>query len=192
MNQRNQPQHFVDEYLQRNAQALNEVIDALFWYGEPAMQEERSSALLSGILEDAGFQVERGISGFPTGFMATSGNGMGPVVAIHTEYDAAPNNSQAPGIAEQQEIVAGAPGHCEGHNVNGAVMIAAAMAVHRAMQAGEISGTLKIFGTPAEELVLARPYYVRDGYFDDVDVAFHPHIWHRFFTEYGVLQRAAI
>ena len=122
--------------MQRNAQALNEVIDALFWYGEPAMQEERSSALLSGILEDAGFQLERGISGFPTGFLATSGNGEGPVVAIHTEYDAAPNNSQAPGIAEQQEIVPGAPGHCEGHNVNGAVMIAAAMAVHRAMQAG--------------------------------------------------------
>ena len=71
-------------------------------------------------------------------------------------------------------------------------MITAVMAVRRAMEAHNLKGTLKVFGAPAEELVLARPYFVRDGYFDDVDVAFHPHLWDRFFTEYGVLQRAAI
>lgn len=182
---------FVTDYLGRNAEALNQVIDALFWYGEPAMQEVRSAALLTGILEAAGFAVERGISGFPTGFMATFGSGR-PVVAVHTEYDAAPDNSQAPGVAEHSPIVAGAPGHCEGHNVNGAVMVASAVALSRAMQALGLPGTLKVFGAPAEELVLARPYYVRDGYFDDVDVAFHPHLWDRFFTEYGVLQRAVV
>ncbi len=182
---------FVFDYLGRNAEAMNQVIDALFWYGEPAMQEVRSAALLTKTLEDAGFSVEHGISGFPTGFVATFGTGK-PVVAVHTEYDAAPNNSQAPGVAEKREIVAGAPGHCEGHNVNGAVMVAAAVAVSRAMTAHGVPGTLKVFGAPAEELVLARPYYVRDGYFDDVDVAFHPHLWDRFFTEYGVLQRAVV
>ena len=182
---------FVDDYVGRNAAALNDVIDALFWYGEPAMQETRSAALLSGILEQAGFKVERGISGFPTGFMASYGSGK-PVIAVHTEYDAAPNNSQAPGVSQHTPIVVGAPGHCEGHNVNGAVMVAAAMAVRRAMEKHQLPGTLKIFGAPAEELVLARPYYVRDGYFDDVDVAFHPHLWDRFFTEYGVLQRAVV
>ena len=182
---------FVTDYLARNAEALNQVIDALFWYGEPAMQEERSAALLTKTLEDAGFEVERGISGFPTGFMATFGSGK-PVAAVHTEYDAAPNNSQAPGAAEKTEIVPGGPGHCEGHNVNGAVMVASAVALSRAMTQHGIPGTLKVFGAPAEELVLARPYYVRDGYFDDVDVAFHPHLWDRFFTEYGVLQRAVV
>jgi aminobenzoyl-glutamate utilization protein B len=182
---------FVTDYLGRNAEALNQIIDALFWYGEPAMQEVRSAALLTKTLEDAGFKVERGISGFPTGFVATFGSGK-PVVAVHTEYDAAPNNSQAPGVPEKKEIVEGGPGHCEGHNVNGAVMVATAVAVSRAMTRFGIKGTLKVFGAPAEELVLARPYYVRDGYFDDVDVAFHPHLWDRFFTEYGVLQRAVV
>ncbi len=182
---------FVTDYLGRNAEALNQIIDALFWYGEPAMQEVRSASLLTKTLEDAGFKVERGISGFPTGFVATFGSGK-PVVAVHTEYDAAPNNSQAPGVPEKKEIVEGAPGHCEGHNVNGAVMVATAVAVSRTMTKFGIKGTLKVFGAPAEELVLARPYYVRDGYFDDVDVAFHPHLWDRFFTEYGVLQRAVV
>ena len=182
---------FVTDYLGRNAEALNQVIDALFWYGEPAMQEVRSAELLTKTLADAGFEIERGISGFPTGFLATYGSGK-PVVAVHTEYDAAPNNSQAPGVAEKREIVAGAPGHCEGHNVNGAVMVATAVALSRAMTKYGLKGTLKVFGAPAEELVLARPFYVRDGYFDDVDVAFHPHLWDRFFTEYGVLQRAVV
>ncbi|MDD9878068.1 MAG: amidohydrolase [Magnetovibrio sp.] len=181
----------VLEYVRDNADALAGVCDSLFWFGEPAMQEERSAELLTGVLEDGGFTVERGISGFPTGFMATFGSGE-PVIAVHTEYDAAPNNSQQPGAAEHSAIVEGAPGHCEGHNVNGAVMVAAAMAVRRAMEAHGMEGTLKVFGAPAEELVLARPYYVRDGYFDDVDVAFHPHLWDRFFTEYGVLQRAVV
>ena len=71
---------FVTDYLGRNAEALNQIIDALFWYGEPAMQEVRSAALLTKTLEDAGFKVERGISGFPTGFVATFGSGK-PVVA---------------------------------------------------------------------------------------------------------------
>ena len=87
-----QARAFVEKYLVDNADALNDVINALFWYGEPAMQEVRSAALLTGILEDGGFQVDRGISGFPTGFMATYGSGS-PVVAVHTEYDAAPDNS---------------------------------------------------------------------------------------------------
>ena len=186
-----QARAFVEKYLVDNADALNDVINALFWYGEPAMQEVRSAALLTGILEDGGFQVDRGISGFPTGFMATYGSGS-PVVAVHTEYDAAPDNSQKPGVAAHDPIIPGAPGHCEGHNVNAAVMIASAMATRRAMEAHGLSGTLKIFGAPAEELVLARPYFVRDGYFDDVDVAFHPHLRERLSTEYGVLQRAVV
>lgn len=181
----------VLDYVTDNADALAGVCDSLFWFGEPAMQEVRSAELLTGILEDGGFTVEHNISGFPTGFMATYGSGK-PVIAIHTEYDAAPNNSQKPGVAEHSAIIDGAPGHCEGHNVNGAVMVTAAMAVRRAMESHNLKGTLKVFGAPAEELILARPYYVRDGYFDDVDVAFHPHLWDRFFTEYGVLQRAAV
>lgn len=65
----------VIDYVAENANALASICDSLFWFGEPAMQEVRSAELLSGILEDGGFTVERSISGFPTGFLATYGSG---------------------------------------------------------------------------------------------------------------------
>lgn len=182
---------FVIDHVERNRQAVADLNDAIFWFAEPGLQEHETSALMCSLLEEAGFAVERGISGFPTAFVASAGSG-GPVVAMHTEYDANPDNSQMPGVAEQREIVPGAPGHCEGHNANAAAMVAAAIAVKRAMDAHELPGTLKVFGAPAEELLLARPYFVRDGWFDDVDVAFHDHIWGEFSTEYGQIQIASI
>lgn len=178
-------------WLERNRGAIAELSDCLFYFGEPGLEEYESSALLTGLLEEAGFHVERGISGFPTAFLATWGTGR-PVIAMHAEYDAAPNNSQLPGVTEQRAIVEGAPGHCEGHNVNAAVLVAAAVAVKRAMEESGLAGTLKVFGAPAEELLLTRPYFVRDGYFDDVDVAFHDHIGGDFSTEYGLVQIAAL
>jgi aminobenzoyl-glutamate utilization protein B len=110
----------------------------------------------------------------------------------HTEYDANPDNSQAPGVAERSSIVPGAPGHCEGHNVNGAVLVASAIALKRTMQRFGLPGTLKVFGAPAEEQLLSRPYFVRDGYFDDVDVAFHEHLGGELNTVYGLTHSALI
>ena len=111
----------------------------------------------------------------PTAFMATYGSGK-PIIAIHTEYDTTPGNSQTPGVPEHKPLVEGAPGHAEGHNVNAAVMVGAAFAVKKAMDEYKLPGTVKIFGAPAEELLIPRPYFVRDGYLKDVDVAFHTHI----------------
>jgi len=182
---------YVIEHVERNRQAVTDLSDAIFWFAEPGLQEHETSALMCSLLEEAGFAVQRGISGFPTAFLATAGSG-GPVVAMHTEYDANPDNSQAPGVAEKREIVPGAPGHCEGHNANASAMVAAAIAVKSAMEQFQLPGTLKVFGAPAEELLLSRPYFVRDGWFDDVDVAFHDHIWGEFSTEYGQIQIASI
>ncbi len=181
----------VFDFLERNAAQIALLSDNIFYFGELGMQEYESAALMSGLLEDGGFTVERGISGFETGFVATAGSG-GPVIALHCEYDANPNNSQCSGVLDQEAIVAGAPGHCEGHNVNAAVMVAAALAVRRAMADEGVPGTLKVFGAPAEEIAMSRPYYVRDGYFDDVDIAFHDHIWGEFSTEYGLIQIACV
>ncbi len=178
-------------FVDRNAEGLRRLSDALFYFGELGMQEHRSAALMTELLERHGFAVERGISGFPTGFLATWGQGE-PVLAVHTEYDANPSNSQRSGVTEQAEIVPGAPGHCEGHNVNGAVMIAAALAVRHAMERFGVRGTLKVFGAPAEEQILSRPYFVRDGHFDDVDLAFHDHILDEFKSDYGLMQSASI
>jgi aminobenzoyl-glutamate utilization protein B len=150
------------------------------------MQEFETAKLMTALLEDARFTVERGISGFPTGFCASFGSGH-PVVAIHTEYDANPDNSQASGIAELKPIVDGAPGHCEGHNVNAAVLVATALAAKSAMTKFGLKGTLKVFGAPAEEQLVSRPYFVRDGWFDDVDVALADHIGGNFSIGYGLL-----
>ena len=179
------------DYLDRNAKAIACLNDSIFYFAELGMQEFETAKLMTALLEDAGFKVERGICGFPTGFCATFGSGH-PVIAMHTEYDSNPDNSQASGVAEQTAIVEGAPGHCEGHNVNGAVLIASALAAKAAMEKFGLKGTLKVFGAPAEEQLLSRPYFVRDGWFDDVDVAFHNHIAGNFGVGYGLIQAALV
>jgi aminobenzoyl-glutamate utilization protein B len=182
---------FCFDYLDRNARAIATLNDSIFYFAELGMQERETSALMTQLLAEGGFEVVRGIAGFATGFCATCGSGR-PVIALHTEYDANPDNSQAPGIAEHKPIVEGAPGHCEGHNTNGAVLVAAALAAKAAMDRFGLAGTLKVFGAPAEEQLISRPYYVRDGWFDDVDVAFADHIGSAHAVGYGLIQSALI
>jgi aminobenzoyl-glutamate utilization protein B len=182
---------FCFDYLDRNAKAIATLNDSIFYFGELGMQEFETSKLMTQLLEHGGFKVERGISGFPTGFCATYGSGS-PVVAIHTEYDANPDNSQAAGVVEHTPIVEGAPGHCEGHNTNGAVLVASALAARKAMVEFGLKGTLKVFGAPAEEQLISRPYYVRDGWFDDVDVAIADHISTGYAVGYGLIQTALV
>ena len=182
---------FVFDFVERNKRAISLVGDSIFYFGELGMQEFETARLMTSLLEKGGFTVERGISGLPTGFCATYGSGR-PVVAIHTEYDAVPDNSQAAGVTGQTPIVEGAPGHCEGHNVNAAVLVASALAAKAAMDRFGLKGTLKVFGGPAEEQLISRPYLVRDGWFDDVDVAFHDHIGSDWAAGYGRIQSALI
>ena len=184
-------QQHVFDHVERNAGAIAQLGDNIFYFGELGMQEFETTKLMTGLLEKGGFKVERGISGFPTGFCATFGFGH-PVVAIHTEYDSCPDNSQVSGVPEQKFIVEGAPGHCEGHNVNAAVLVGTALAAKSAMEKFGLKGTLKVFGGPAEEQLVSRPYLVRDGWFDDVDVAFHDHIGGEFSSSYGLLQSALV
>ncbi|MBI2089257.1 MAG: amidohydrolase [Deltaproteobacteria bacterium] len=182
---------FVFETIDRNRNAMACLCDCIFYFGELGMQEFETSGLMIELLERAGFKVERHISGMPTAFMAVYGSGR-PVIAFHTEFDATPASSQAPGVAEPRPIIDGAPGHTEGHNVNAAVMIGAAFAVKRAMDEFGLAGTLKVFGAPAEEQLVSRPYFVRDGYLKDVDVALHDHIASELGTVYGLRQYALI
>src|SRR4051794_13782504 len=90
-------QQFIFDYVDRNAKAIALTGDSIFYFGELGMQEHETAGLMTGLLETGGFKVERGIAGFPTGFCATYGSGH-PVVAIHTEYDSCPDNSQAAGV----------------------------------------------------------------------------------------------
>jgi len=179
------------DYLDRNAKAIAALNDSIFYFAELGMQEIKTAGLMCELLEKGDFKVQRGISGFASGFCATCGSGA-PVIAIHTEYDANPDNSQASGVAEQRAIVEGAPGHCEGHNVNGAVLVASALAAKAAIDTFGLAGTLKVFGAPAEEQLISRPYFVRDGWFDDVDVAFADHIGGDMSVGYGLIQSALV
>ena len=186
-----QEKDFVLEVVERNRKAIALLGDNIFYFAELGMQEIESSKLMTEILEEEGFTVERALSGMLPAFMAVYGSGK-PVIAIHTEFDSTPGNFQTPKITEHLPLVEGAPGHAEGHNVNAAVMIGAAFAVKKTMEEFNLAGTLKIIGDPAEEQLLSRPYLVRDGYFDDVDIVFHPHIGSRFSTQYDLRQYALI
>lgn len=182
---------FVFDTVDRNSESIALLVDNIFYFAELGMQEFETSGLMMDLLGKAGFSIQKNLSDMPTGFVASYGSGK-PVVALHTEFDATPASSQKAGVTEPMPIVDGAPGHTEGHNVNGAVMIGAAFAIKKAMDQFGLKGTLKVFGAPAEEQVVSRPYFVRDGYFKDVDVALHDHIGVGFGTTYGLRQYAMI
>ncbi len=177
--------------IERNKTEIAKVGDAIFSYAELGMQEEETSRLCASLLRDMGYRVEMGISGIPTAILASYGNGK-PVIAVHVEYDAVPSGSQVAGVTERREVVAGAPGHAEGHNANAAVWIGAAFAIKEAIEKHGVAGTVKLFSAPAEEQVISRPYFVRDGYFKEVDAAFHAHVGSTLSTSYGLRQYAVM
>jgi len=161
------------------------ISDAIWNYAELGMQEFKSSAILIKTLEEEGFKVEKGVAGMPTCFVATWGNGK-PVIGILGEFDALPMLSQKALSPVQMPLVTGAPGHGCGHNMMGTAGIAAVIAVKRSMEQNNLTGTIKFFGSPAEETVISRPYMVRDGVFKDVDAVIDNHASSDFSTSYGV------
>ncbi|MGE5246255.1 MAG: amidohydrolase [Betaproteobacteria bacterium] len=177
--------------IDRNQDAIAQVGDTIFSYAELGMQEYETSALCARLLREMGYSVQTGVSGIPTAILATYGSGH-PVIAVHVEYDAVPSGSQTPGVTDRAEIVKGAPGHAEGHNTNAALWIGAAYAVKQAMDRHHLAGTIELFSAPAEEQGISRPYFVRDGYFKDVDAAFHAHVGSDLSTSYGLRQYAVM
>ncbi|MFC2157921.1 amidohydrolase [Acidobacteriota bacterium] len=160
------------------------ISDAIWSYAELGMQEFQSSKLLADTLEEAGFTVERGMGGMPTCFVATYGSGK-PVIGLLGEYDALPMISQKGRVPNQDPVVNGAPGHGCGHNAMCTTAAAAAVAIKNTMEKYKLPGTIKVFGSPAEETLISRPYMVRAGLFDDVDVVIDNHSSSGFGTSYG-------
>lgn len=142
-------------------------------YSEVGYKEVKSSELLQETLAKAGFKIEKGVSGIPTAFVATFGSGK-PVIAILGEYDALPGISQE-AIPEVKPIPGKAAGHACGHHLFGTASAAAAIEVKNWLIANHKTGTLKFYGTPAEEGGAGKVYMVRDGLFKDTDVVLH---WH--------------
>ena len=160
--------------IDKHSGELIQMSDQIWAFAETALREYRSAELLASYAESNGFRVERGIAGMPTAFLASFGEGS-PIIAIMGEYDALPGLSQK-ATAEKSPLVEGAPGHACGHNLFGAGSLGAALAIKEQIEAGKLKGTIRFYGTPAEEAVGGKTYMARDGVFDDVDVmlAWHP------------------
>ena len=163
----------VIDGIEAKRQAYADVALQIWRYAETGFQEVKSSALLESRLADAGFSVQKGVAGIPTAFVASYGSGR-PVIAFVGEYDALPGLSQEP-VPEKKPVAPGAPGHACGHNLLGTASMAAAIAVKDWLNAERRVGTVRFYGTPAEEGGAAKVYMVRAGLFRDVDVAI---AWH--------------
>jgi aminobenzoyl-glutamate utilization protein B len=152
---------------------LKQVNASIWKLAEVGLQEKKSSALLIKHLSDAGFEVESDIAGMPTAFVASYGSGK-PVIGILAEYDALPGMSQKVS-AVREPLREGAPGHACGHSGLGTGALGAALAVKRAMDEHKLPGTIRLYGTPAEETVIGKVYMTLENVFDDLDVCLH---WH--------------
>ena len=166
----------------KNTQVM---VDKIFSFAELGFQEYESSAYLTKILEEAGFTIEKGISGIPTAWMARWSFGEGPLIALGSDVDCIPKASQYPGVAYHKPMVEGAPGHGEGHNSGIPVVITAALALQEQMKNNDLGGTLIIWPGIAEELVASKAWYVRDGYFDDIDLCIFTHVSNNLSVSYG-------
>src|SRR5690349_19925945 len=152
---------------------LIKLSDQVWSFAETALREKQSAKVLADYAEAQGFKVTRGVAGMPTAFIAEFGSGK-PVIGIMGEYDALPGISQK-AQPTKEALQAGAAGHGCGHNLFGAGSLGAAVAVKELMQAGKLKGTLRFYGTPAEESVGGKIYMLREGLFSDLDVCLD---WH--------------
>jgi aminobenzoyl-glutamate utilization protein B len=142
-------------------------------YAELGYKETQSSALLQKMLKDNGFSVEAGVAGIPTAFVATYGSGS-PVIGVLAEYDALPGLAQE-AVPEKKSIEGQKGGHGCGHHLFGAASVAAGIAIKELIAAKKLTGTIKVYGCPAEEGGSGKVYMVREGLFKGLDAAIH---WH--------------
>ena len=161
-----------------------QMVDSIFSFGELGFQETETHRYVVGILKKNGFSVQEGIAGIPTAFMASWGSGK-PVIALGSDIDGIPQASQKPGVAYHDPLVQGAPGHGEGHNSGVPLNITAAIAVKKIMEREKLPGTIRIWPGTAEELVGTKAYFVREGFFKDVDVALFAHVSNDFGVSWG-------
>jgi aminobenzoyl-glutamate utilization protein B len=161
-----------------------QMVDSIFSFAELGFQEVETNRYLIDILKKNGFSVQEGIAGIPTAFMATWGSGK-PVIALGSDIDGIPQASQKPGVAYHDPMIEGAPGHGEGHNSGQAVNITAALAVKKIMEREKLPGTIRIWPGTAEELVGTKAYFVREGFFKDVDVALFTHVGNELAVSWG-------
>jgi aminobenzoyl-glutamate utilization protein B len=163
----------VIQSVDTHTQEMTGIADKIWAAAETAFNEQQSSKLLADYAEANGFKVERGVAETPTAFVATYGSGK-PVIGILGEFDALPGLSQKTNPVKDP-INVGQPGHGCGHNLFGTASLGAAIAIKEQIVAGKLKGTIKFFGTPAEEKFFGKLWMARAGLFNDLDVCMD---WH--------------
>ena len=163
----------VQKSIEKRAKDYENIAKSIWGWAEMGYLEEKSSALLQKTLSDAGFSIKAGVADIPTAFVAEYGSGL-PIIGILAEYDALPGISQEV-ATERKPILDQEAGHACGHHLFGTASTAAAIAIKAHLKKTGQKGTIRLYGTPAEEGGSGKVYMVRAGLFDDVDVVLH---WH--------------
>ena len=163
----------VTDYVDADRKSTIALAQDIWQFAEMGYLETQSTARLQAYLERQGFDVRTAVSGMPTSFVATYGAGQ-PVIGILAEFDALPGLSQTAKPAREARID-DAPGHACGHHLFGAASAAAGAAIAAWLRDTHSEGTVRVYGTPAEEGGSGKVYMTREGLFDDVDVVLH---WH--------------
>ena len=166
------------------AKMIQEMVDQVFSFGELGMQEVETSKYLTGILEQNGFKVERGVAGIPTAFVAKWGSGK-PVISLGSDIDGIPQAGNKPGVGYKDTFIQGSPGHGEGHNSGMPLNVAAAIVVKKIMERDKIPGTLVLWPGVAEEQMSGKAWLVRAGVFKDVDVTLFTHVGNTLGVSWG-------
>ena len=160
----------IDDRFQQN----REIALSIWEFAELGYLEEKSTALLQETLRAEGFRMKPGVAGIPTAFIAEAGSGK-PVIAVLAEFDALPGITQTASPV-REEIPGKAGGQACGHHLFGVASVSAAIVIKQWLNDNNIKGTIRVYGTPAEEGGSGKVYMVRDGLFDDVDavLSWHP------------------
>ena len=164
----------INNSIEKNSKIFEKVALDIWDFAELGYLENKSSNLLANTLKENGFKITTGLAGIPTSFIAEFNNG-GPVIAILGEFDALPGLSQTTSPFKEVAINETNAGHACGHHLFGASSAWAAVAVKDWILKHNIKGTIRFYGTPAEEGGSGKVYMVREGLFDDVDIVLH---WH--------------
>lgn len=157
----------------KHQEELIQLSDQIWGFAELAMREKQSSKVLADYAEQQGFRVTRNVAEIPTAFIAEFGSGK-PIIGILGEFDALPGLSQK-AQPTKEPLNAGAPGHGCGHNMFGAASLGAALSIKELIASGKLKGTIRFYGTPAEEDLAGKVYMARAGLFNDLDVCLD---WH--------------
>lgn len=164
----------TDSYLDQSSSRWTRLATQIWDYAEPSLQETKSAEAIADLLQQEGFKVTRNVGGMPTAFVASAGSGS-PVIGLLAEYDALPGLSQQAGEARKNPRKPDAPGHGCGHNLLGTAAVAAAVAANRQRIDEKLPGTIRLYGAPAEEILIGKTFMITGGAFKGTDVAL---AWH--------------